>query len=56
LILGLGCLFGAAVTGEVFRTESLFDWQAIQVRRIEWLLAAAVILLAGILLKSKRAH
>ncbi len=37
--------------GVVYREDTLVDWQAVQVWRIEWLLGAAVALLAGILLK-----
>ena len=53
LILGLICLFAAAVTGAIYKADTLVDWQAVQLWRIEWLLAAAAALLAGILLKRK---
>jgi hypothetical protein len=35
----------------VFTATTVLDWQAVQVWRIEWLLAAAVAFLAAILLK-----
>jgi hypothetical protein len=41
----------AALTGVIYKAHSLMEWQAIQTWRIEWLLAAAAALLAGILLK-----
>jgi len=41
----------AALTGVIYREDTLVDWQAVQVWRIEWLLAAIAALLAGILLK-----
>lgn len=51
LILGLACMIGAVITSAIYKTESLVDWQAMQVWRIEWLLGAAAALLVGILLK-----
>ena len=52
LIMGLACMTGAIVTSLIYKTETLVDWQAVQVWRIEWLLGAAAALLAGILLKN----
>ena len=51
LVLGVGCVIGAALMGVIYKTETLVDWQAVQVWRIEWLLAALVALLAGVLFK-----
>lgn len=50
LVFGLA----AVLTGVVYREDTLVDWQAVQTWRIEWLLGAAVVLLAGILLKKNR--
>ncbi len=50
-IAGIGCTIAAIVTGFMFSASTLLDWQAVQVWRIEWLLAAAAAFLAGILLK-----
>ena len=50
-LAGLGCLAAAALTGLVFGANTTSDWQAIQLWRIQWLLAAAASFLAGILLK-----
>lgn len=41
----------AALTGAIYREDTLVDWQAVQVWRIELLLGSVVALLAGILLK-----
>jgi hypothetical protein len=41
----------AVMTGLVYSANTLVDWQAVQTWRIEWLLAAAVAFIAGILLK-----
>ena len=53
LILGCACVIAAVVTGFVFTANTLLDWQAVQLWRIEWLLAAVAIFLAGFLLKKK---
>jgi hypothetical protein len=53
LILGCACLIAAAITGFLFNATTLLDWQAVQLWRIEWLLAAAAIFVAGVLLKKK---
>jgi hypothetical protein len=53
LILGCACIIAAAVTGFLFTATNLLDWQAVQLWRIEWLLAAAAIFIAGLLLRRK---
>jgi hypothetical protein len=50
-VLGIVCILGAALMGVIYRTDTLIDWQAVQIWRVEWLLAALVALLAGLLLK-----
>jgi hypothetical protein len=52
-IAGCACIIAAAVTGLLFTATTLLDWQAIQIWRLEWLLAGVAALLAGILLKKK---
>jgi hypothetical protein len=54
LIMGLAFALTALLSGVVYREDTLVDWQAVQTWRIEWLLASAVALLAGILLKRPR--
>jgi hypothetical protein len=51
LLAGGACILGAVLTGFVFSAASTLDWQAIQLWRIQWLLAAAAAFIAGILLK-----
>jgi hypothetical protein len=46
-------LLATAMTGFVYNTSTIAEWQAVQTWRIEWLLAAAVALLAAILFKTK---
>ena len=54
LILGCGCLTAALLTGLFFTATTLLDWQAVQLWRIQWLLAAVAFFAAGILLKKTR--
>jgi hypothetical protein len=56
----LVCVLAAAVfmlatvmTGLIYNTSTLAEWQAVQTWRIEWLLATVVALLAAMLFKSK---
>lgn len=49
--VGMVCSIAAAVTGMAFSATTLIDWQAVQLWRIEWLLAATAAFVAGILLK-----
>jgi len=51
LTVGVICTLAAIGTGLIFTANTVLDWQAVQVWRIEWLLAAIAAFLAGILLK-----
>jgi hypothetical protein len=50
-MIGLGCVAGAIGVSIIFRASNLAEFQAIQMWRIEWLLAATASFVAGILLK-----
>lgn len=52
LVAGVICTLAAIGTGLIYTANTTLDWQAVQIWRIEWLLAAVVALLAGILLKT----
>ncbi len=52
LIVGIICTLAAIGTGLVYTATTVLDWQAVQIWRIEWLLAAVAAFLAGILLKA----
>jgi hypothetical protein len=52
-ILGCACVIAAVFTGFMFTATTLLDWQAVQIWRIEWLLAALAMFAAGLLLKKK---
>jgi cytosine/uracil/thiamine/allantoin permease len=52
LFVGVICALAAVGTGLIYTATTVLDWQAVQIWRIEWLLAAIVAFLAGILLKA----
>ena len=49
-VIGIGCVAGALLVG-LLTARTFVDWQAIQLYRVEWLLAATASFVAGILLK-----
>lgn len=49
--IGMGCILAAVAVGFVFSAQTVLDWQAVQFWRAQWLLAAAALFMAGILLK-----
>ena len=51
LFLGAACIVAAVLTGFLYTATTVLDWQAVQVWRIEWLLAALAMFAAGVLLK-----
>jgi len=50
-IIGLGCILGVLGVSVFYRASNLAEFQAIQMWRIEWLLAAIASFVAGMLLK-----
>jgi hypothetical protein len=50
-MIGLGCVAGAIGVSLFYRASNLAEFQAIQMWRIEWLLAAIASFVAGVLLK-----
>jgi hypothetical protein len=52
-VVGIACVVAAVATGLIYTATTTLDWQAVQVWRIEWLLAAAVAFIAGILLNRR---
>lgn len=51
-MIGLGCVAGALGVSFFYHASNLAEFQAIQMWRIEWLLAATASFVAGILLKN----
>jgi hypothetical protein len=54
-VAGIACLLGAIFTGVVYTAATVLDWQAVQMWRLEWLLAAIAAFTAGVLLKHSAA-
>jgi hypothetical protein len=50
-LVGILCVLGALAVSVFFSVRTALDWQAIQLWRIEWLLAAVAAFAAGCLLK-----
>ena len=50
-LIGVGCLLAAIIVSIIYSVQNLADFEAIQLWRIEWLLAALAAFVAGILLK-----
>ena len=50
--LGLGCVLAALLVGFLFSANTVLDWQAVQMWRVEWLLAAVACFVAGLLLRT----
>jgi hypothetical protein len=50
-LIGLICIVGALCVSLFFSVRTVLDWQAIQMWRIEWLLASIAAFIAGVLLK-----
>jgi hypothetical protein len=49
--VGIVCVLAAVITGSIYSATTLLDWQAVQIWRIEWMLAAVTAFMAGVLLK-----
>ncbi len=54
-VAGIACLLAAVLTGVVYTAATVLDWQAVQLWRLEWLLAAIAAFAAGLLLKHSAA-
>jgi hypothetical protein len=50
-LVGLGCLLAAAFVGSIYAVQNSADFQAIQLWRMQWLLASIAFFVAAILLK-----
>lgn len=50
-VAGIACLLAALGAGLAFSATTLLDWQAVQLWRAQWLLAAVAAFAAGLLLK-----
>jgi len=50
--LGAFCAIAAVAVGFIYSAQTLVDWQAVQVWRIEWMLGSLIAFVAALLLKS----
>ena len=50
-VVGVACAIAALAVGWLYTANTLQDWQAVQLWRIQWLLGAGVAFLAAIALK-----
>ncbi|HVP41963.1 MAG TPA: hypothetical protein VMS96_00945 [Terriglobales bacterium] len=55
-VIGIACVLAAVLTGLVYSATTVLDWQAVQLWRVEWLLAAIAAFVAGLLLKAAGAQ
>ncbi len=55
LFVGCACVLAALLVGLIYTANTVLDWQAVQIWRIEWMLAALVSFAAAILLKKTSA-
>lgn len=51
--IGLGCGLAAILAGFIYSVHTVLEWQAVQLYRIQWLLAAIVAFAASMILKRK---
>jgi hypothetical protein len=49
--IGLGCMLAVVGVGMIYTVQNFADFQAVQLFRVQWLLAAVAAFVAGILLK-----
>jgi len=50
--LGIFCAIAGIAVGFIYSAQTLVDWQAVQVWRIEWMLGSLIAFVAALLLKS----
>lgn len=55
-VLGLACIGAAVATGFLYTASTFGDWQAIQAWRSQWLVAAGVAFICGILLNNRKSN
>ena len=52
-LIGVGCVLAALAVGIIYSVENLADFQAIQLWRIQWLLAAIAAFVVAVLLRRR---
>ena len=51
-VAGIFCAITAVAVGYIYSAQTLVDWQAVQIWRIEWMLGSLIAFVAALLLKS----
>lgn len=54
MVIGISCLLGALLTSVVFGQQTVLDWQAVQLWRIEWLLAGIALFVLARVMQAER--
>lgn len=52
-LVGIFCLLATLLIGAIYNVKTVLDWQAVQIWRVQWLIAALMAFAAGILLRQK---
>jgi hypothetical protein len=52
-LIGVGCVLATIAVGMIYSIQNLADFEAVQLWRMQWLLAAIAAFVAGVLLKHK---
>lgn len=55
MVVGFACVLATILVGFIYTANTVLDWQAVQIWRIQWMLAALVSFVAAILLKKRPA-
>ena len=50
-LIGIGCMLAVICVGVIYTMQTFADFQAVQLYRMQWLMAAVAAFVAGILLK-----
>src|SRR5205823_3589988 len=50
--IGTFCAIAAIAVGFIYSAQTLVDWQAVQIWRMEWMLGSIIAMLAAVLLKN----
>jgi hypothetical protein len=50
-LIGVGCLVATVACGMIYSERNVLEWQAVQIYRVEWLVAAVAAFAGGLLLK-----
>lgn len=52
-LIGLGCALAALACSFIYSERNVLEWQAVQIYRLQWLLAAVAAFVCGLLLRKR---